>query len=282
VNVVLGNGATFHHTIVAPQPSPGMTTGILGTLALVGVFVGVIPILLGMLWFPFMRDLSDRWLHAVLLFAVGILTFLAFDAGFEAFEVAAEIPGAFEGPLLVVTAIGGAALLVQAVSAWQSAPDEGETDGETGTSPLALAYLVALGIGLHNLAEGLAIGSSFALGRVSLGAFLVIGFMIHNVTEGPAVVAPVARGERPSLLHFGALGLIAGGPVILGGWIGGFAFSPTLGAVFLALGVGAILQVNWEIAGMVRRSGRLGTATNLLAFLVGLVVMYATDLLVTL
>jgi len=283
--IVLDSGATFHTDIEAPQPSPGVTGSVLWTLAVVGVFVGVIPVVLGMLWFPFMQGLSDRWLHAVLVFAAGVLAFLAFDAGFEAFEIAEGVPGAFEGPLLVVTAIFGAALLVQAVSAWQTrrtSPDGADGGDHAGPTPLALAYLVALGIGLHNLAEGLAIGSSFALGRVSLGAFLVIGFMVHNVTEGPAVVAPVARGERPSLAHFAALGVLAGGPVILGGWIGGYAFSPTLGALFLALGVGAIAQVNWEIAGMVRRSGRLGTATNLVAFLAGLVVMYATDLLVTL
>jgi len=273
--VVLDSGATFHHTIVAPQPAPGLTGEVLGLLAVVGLFVGVIPVALGMLWFPFMQRLSDRALHAVLVFAAGVLAFLAFDAGFEAFEVAAEVPGAFEGTLLVVVGIVGAALLVQSVSAW-SRGDEGSA------SPLTLAYLVALAIGLHNFAEGLAIGSAVALGRVSLGAFLVIGFMVHNVTEGPAVVAPVARDERPPLYHFAGLGLLAGAPIIVGGWIGGAAFSPTLGALFLAIGVGAILQVDWEIAGMVRRSGRLGSATNLLAFLAGLVVMYATDLLVTL
>jgi len=270
VGIVLDNGATFHHTIVAPQPAPGLTADLLWTLAGIGVLVGVVPIALGMLWFPFMQTMSDRLLHATLAFAAGVLGFLAFDAGFEAFEVAHAIPGSLEGNLLVVLGIVGAALLVQAVSARQ------------GESPLALAYMVALGIGLHNLAEGLAIGSAFALGRASLGAFLVIGFMVHNVTEGPAVVAPVADGERPSLWHFGALGAIAGLPVIAGGWIGSAAFSPTLGAFFLALGVGAILQVDWEIASMIRDRGRLGTASNILAALVGFALMYATDLLVTL
>lgn len=270
--LVLSDGATIHHTIVAPQPSLGVTPDVLWTLALVGLLAGVIPVALGMLWYPFMRQLSDAWLHAVLLFAAGVLAFLAVDAGIESLEVAELVPSAFDGAALVVLGALGAFLLVQAVSSWASEGAE--------PSPLGLAYMIALGVGLHNLAEGLAIGSAFALGRASLGAFLVIGFMIHNVTEGPAIVAPVARGARPALYHFGAIGLLAGAPIILGGWIGGFAFSPTLGALFLAVGVGAILQVNWEIASMVRRRGRLATTSNLLAFLVGLVVMYATDLLV--
>ncbi|NHN46846.1 metal transporter [Halostella sp. JP-L12] len=274
VAIVLADGTTVHHDVVAPQPTPGMTAGTLGTLAVVGLFVGVIPVALGMLWFPFMRSMSDRRLHAVLAFSAGVLAFLGFDAGFEAFEVAESVPGAYEGQLLVVLGVLGAMLVVQSVTA--------RTD-EGGRSALAVAYAVAVGIGLHNLAEGLAIGSAFALGRASLGAFLVVGFMIHNVTEGPAVVAPVAGDDRPPLRHFVAIGAIAGAPVILGGWIGGFAYSPTLGAFFLAVGVGAIAQVVWEIAGMVRdRGGRVGSPTNALAFLGGLVVMYATDLLVML
>ncbi|MFB6080472.1 MAG: ZIP family metal transporter [Haloferacaceae archaeon] len=281
VALVLSDGATFHHTVVAPSETPGVTLDLLWTLALIGLFVGVIPVALGMLWFPYIRSMSDRWLHAVLLFAAGLLAFLAVDAGFEALELAAEVPGAYEGPALVVLGLLGALLLVQAVSAWRKG--RAEAGDARASSGLWVAYLVALGIGLHNLAEGLAIGSSFALGRISLGAFLVIGFMLHNVTEGPAVVAPVARGERPALKHFAALGVLAGAPVIVGGWLGGLAYSPTVGAFFLALGVGAILQVDWEIAGMVRTGGeRVATATNLLAGLGGFAVMYATDLLVAL
>ncbi|MFB6310317.1 MAG: ZIP family metal transporter [Salinirussus sp.] len=274
VTIVLADGATFGHDIIAPHPQPGITPGILWSLAVIGLFVGVIPIALGMLWFPAMQNLSRSALHGLLALAAGVLTFLAFDAGFEAFEVATAIPGAFEGELLVVTAIIGTLLVIQAVTA--ALRENGEL------SPLGLAYLVALAIGLHNLAEGLAIGGAFALGRASLGAFLVLGFMVHNVTEGPAVVAPLAEGRRPKLWHFGALGVLAGAPVILGGWIGSVATSPTVGAVFLAAGVGAILQVNWEIADMIRTDGRLTAFAPVVGFLVGLVVMYATDLLVAL
>lgn len=281
VDLVLSSGATVGHTIVAPQEAPGFGPDALWTLVLIGIFVGVIPVALGMLWFSYLRTVRDRALHAILLFAVGVLAFLAFDAGFEAFELAEQVPGVYEGQLLVISGAIGALILVQAVSSWR----EGRVaQGDTKTrSTLWVAYLVALGIGLHNLAEGLAIGSSFALGRVSLGAFLVIGFMLHNVTEGPAVVAPLARGERPALWHFPLLGLLAGAPVILGGWIGSFAYSPTVGAFFLAIGVGAIVQVSVEIGRMVRNAGgRLASATNLLAFLIGFGVMYGTDIFVAL
>jgi ZIP family zinc transporter len=279
VALILDNGATVTHEIVAPRQSPGVTSDVLWTLAVIGLFVGVIPVALGMLWFPFMKSMSDRALHAFLIFAAGVLSFLAVDAGFEALELTGEIPGVYEGKLLVITAAIGALLLVQSVSSWRQG--KVVAGDERAQSGLWLAYLVALGIGLHNLAEGLAIGSSFALGRTALGTFLVIGFMLHNVTEGPAIVAPVASGERPALRHFGALGLIAGAPVIVGGWIGGFVFTPMIGAVFLAIGVGAILQVDWEIVSMVRnQDGRVGSATNLLAFLGGFAVMYLTDIFV--
>jgi len=278
--LVLSDGATVHHTLVAPSESPGLTADLLWTMVVVGLFVGVIPVALGMLWFPFLQSMSDRWLHAILAFSAGILGFLAVDAGFEAFELGAQVPGAFEGPALVALGIVGSLLAVQSVSAWRRGrAADGDERAESG---LWIAYLVALGIGLHNLAEGLAIGSSFALGRVSLGAFLVVGFMLHNVTEGPAVVAPLARGERPPLAHFVGLGVLAGAPVVLGGWLGSLAYSPTLGALFLAVGVGAILQVVWELRGMIGRRGRAGTALNLLTFLAGLVVMYVTGLFVAL
>ncbi|MFC7157233.1 ZIP family metal transporter [Halomarina halobia] len=280
VALMLSDGSTVHHTVVAPSESPGLTGDLLLTMAVIGLFVGVIPVALGMLWFPFLRSMSDRWLHAILAFSAGILGFLAIDAGIEAFELGEQVPGAFEGTALVVLGIVGALLAIQSVSAWREGrAADGDSRAQSG---LWVAYLVALGVGLHNLAEGLAIGSSFALGRVSLGAFLVVGFMLHNVTEGPAVVAPIARGERPSIRHFLGLGALAGAPVILGGWLGSLAFSPTLGAFFLAVGVGAILQVIWELRGMISRNGRVASALNLVTFLVGLVVMYVTDLFVAL
>mgnify|MGYP000218167604 CR=1 FL=1 len=277
--LVLADGTTIGHTVVAPATSPGLTAGLLWTLAVVGVFVGVIPVALGMLWFPFIQSMRRSSLNAVLAFSAGVLAFLAVDAGVEALELAESVPGYYEGPILVVVGVVGSLLLVQSVSAWRRG--RAAAGDERATGGLWVAWLVAVGIGLHNLAEGLAIGSSFALGRVSLGAFLVLGFMLHNVTEGPAVIAPLADGERPRLRQFVGLGLVAGAPVIVGGWIGALAFTPTLGALFLAVGVGAILQVVWELYGMVRTDAGV-SAGAILAFLVGLGVMYGTDLFVAL
>ncbi len=271
INLITESGVTFHHTIVAAHETPGFNFDLLWIFALIGVFVGLIPVLLGMMWYPAMQKMKDRSLHAVLAFSAGILAFLVFDAGFESFEFAAEAPSAYNGALLVILGILGALVLVQAV---MDRIDTGESRG------LVVAYGVAFGIGLHNLAEGLAIGSTYALGRVSLGAFLIIGFMVHNVTEGPAIVAPVARGERPWLGHFVGMGALAGLPTILGGWIGALAFSPTLGAFFLAVGVGALLQVIFDITGIIRDAGELLTASNLVGFLAGFIVMYLTEFLV--
>lgn len=274
VTIMTSNGVTFDTTIVAAQQTPAITGALLWDLAVIGFLVGIVPVTLGMFWFPFIQTMSRKWLHAVLAFSAGILGFLIFDAGFEALEVADQVPTYYAGPLLVVLGIVGALLLVQAIMDWHT--DDGEE------SRLALAYSAALGIGLHNFAEGLAIGGVFALGHASLGAFLIVGFMAHNITEGPVFVAPLAEGERPSLGHFAALGLLAGAPAIVGGWIGIMTQSPLLIALFLAIGVGALLQVVFDIGDLIHGSGSIRSASNLAGFGIGLVVMYATDLLVTL
>ncbi|MFW6153037.1 MAG: ZIP family metal transporter [Halobacteriota archaeon] len=282
VRVVLGDGGTIPYEIEGVQTTGGFGVELVTTLAIIGLFVGVIPVAIGMLWYPYIRSLDARWLFAILAFAAGVLAFLAVESLFEAFELAARIPGAYLGDALIILATVGTLLLVQSVSEWRKERQPGAHHG------LWVAYLVAIGIGLHNLAEGLAIGGAYALGQMSLAAFLVIGFMLHNVTEGPAIVAPLARRDavdasRPALWHFLALGAIAGGPVILGGWIGGLSLSPTIGAFFLAVGAGAILQVIWELIGLVRADGgRAVTSYNLLAFLIGAIVMYLTGLFVAL
>ncbi len=151
---------------------------------------------------------------------------------------------------------------------------------------LTLAYLVALGIGIHNLGEGLAIGGAYALGEIATGALLIIGFMIHNLTEGIAVVAPIVRSRMgaeeggATWWHLAGLGALAGLPTIAGTSLGGFAPSPVFAVFSLAVGAGAVFQVVIEIVRQMRGSGAASLATvgNLGGFLSGLAVMYLTGL----
>jgi zinc transporter ZupT len=154
-----------------------------------------------------------------------------------------------------------------------------------GSGGLPLSYQIAVGIGLHNLGEGLAIGAAFALGEAALGVFLIVGFTLHNVTEGVGIAAPLVR-DRPPLWHFVALAVIAGGPAIIGTWIGAFVFSSLWTTVFLAIGIGAILQVIIEVGRLILRNQTRTqepglTWTTFSGFATGLALMYLTALLVT-
>lgn len=267
IAVLTTNSIKFTGGTEAAFASPQPDAKSFGVLALLGLYVGAIPVLLGLLWRPLLARAKETTLNVALGITVGLLLFLAADALVEGLEISDLLPGPLGGPfLLVAGALGAFALLEVA----------GRRSGRAGT-PLALATLVALGIGLHNLAEGLAIGGAFALGEVALGAFLVVGFAVHNTTEGLAIVAPVAR-ERVRIATLVGLGLLAGLPVILGAWIGGFAPSPILAVVFLGVGAGAIAQVALAIdratGGAMRRgAGLAGVA-------LGAAVMFVTSLFV--
>jgi zinc transporter ZupT len=209
----------------------------------------------------------------------GLLSFLALDALTEALDLQAGLPSAFQGPGLILLGVAasylGLAFVAQRFSARgrdRSAPLEG----------VALATLVAIGIGLHNLGEGLAIGSSIALGELALGTFLIVGFMVHNVTEGLGIAAPVADGARVGLARLAVLALVAGAPAIVGAWIGGFITSDVLGVLFFALAVGAALQVVVEVGRYVARRapGGLRSGYVIGGYLAGIAVMYLTGLLV--
>lgn len=143
-----------------------------------------------------------------------------------------------------------------------------------------LSLMIAIGIGLHNFGEGLAIGASAAAGRISLALLLVIGFGAHNATEGFGVVGPLAgAGERPSWARLGVLGLIAGGPTFLGTIIGQQVTSPLLMVAFLALAAGSILYVVIELLGVARATGFKILITW--AVLTGLILGFVTDAIVT-
>ena len=207
-----------------------------------------------------------------------MLVFLVLDTLLEALEVAGQLPGVFSGVPMVI-------LLTLLMLLGLMASGRLFRRGREEASRLGTSYRIALGIGLHNLGEGLAIGAAFALGEVALGVFLVIGFTLHNITEGVGITAPILK-ERPRYVHFVWLALLGGGPAIAGTWIAGFAYSPLLSAVFLGVGAGAILQVIYEVTRLLLRdSARSKTpalsASNLGGLTAGIAVMYATALLVS-
>jgi zinc transporter ZupT len=268
-------GTTFAAEVPVAVQTPQSTPGLFLQFGLTGLYVGIVPIFLGLLWYPFMRRLSKAAMNFILALTVGLLVYLAIGTWLDANEFAAELPAFWQGvPLVVLVALISLGILL-AVGSF----------GRRGeNTPLGIAYRIAFGIGLHNLGEGLAIGAAFASGEAALGTFLILGFTLHNITEGVGIAAPIVR-QNPGLKHFALLLLIAGGPAILGTWIGGFAFSPVLATIFLAIGVGAILQVVWEVGKLVARdTQRLGQPlinwVNLGGFVTGLALMYFTAFMV--
>jgi zinc transporter, ZIP family len=282
VFVLTSVGGTVEASIPVAAETPENDVDFFALMALLGIYVGVIPVSLGMLWLPFLRRLGPGWMGALIAFTVGLLAFLAIDAGLEGLEFAAEAPGAFGGASLVF--VGGlvAYLLLAGVDSYLGQRSRAaQRSGVAGAGAAYLALLVAIGIGLHNLGEGLAIGSAYASGALALGAFLVVGFAIHNTTEGLAIVAPLRDGAPPGLGRLLGLGLIAGAPAILGAWIGAAAFDPSLGALLFGVGVGAIARVIVQIAPVMRDDeGRYLTPTTVAGILAGIAVMYLTGLLV--
>jgi zinc transporter, ZIP family len=286
--LLTATGATIDHTVTAATETPGASLDFYGLMALIGLYVGVIPVAIGMLWLPWVRGVDQRWIGFLLAFTVGLLAFLGIDALLEGTELAGAGAEAFGGAALVWLGAAAAFLGLAGVDAWLRGRRAGAQDrgggGEPGAPGLGYraALLVAIGIGLHNLGEGLAIGSAYAVGSLALGATLVVGFALHNTTEGLAIVAPVARERSARLRRLVVLGLIAGAPAILGAWIGASAFQPGLAALMFGVGAGAIAQVVVQIAPQIRDdAGRLLHPLAVSGLLAGLAVMYATGLLVS-
>jgi ZIP family zinc transporter len=289
VRVLTSTGTPFDHEIAVAVETPTANGRFLGVFTLIGLYVGVLPVAIGLLWFPFLSRLSARGMDFLLAVTIGLLAFLMIDGAVEGFESAAELPASFQGAVLFATAAVAAYLLLETVGVWL----KGRRSGTAATDTQAgwvLALLIAVGIGLHNFGEGLAIGSAFALGEAALGTLLIVGFTLHNTTEGLAIVAPLARaGTRPSLGALMNLGLIGGVPTIAGAWVGGFVYSPVWSVVFLGIGVGAIAQVIGQLMRQigVRQVGRteratqpLTTAPVLAGLAAGFAVMYVTGMLV--
>jgi zinc transporter, ZIP family len=279
VALVTSSGGTIAHEIPVAVETPATDLSFFGLMALLGIYVGVIPVALGMLWLPWIRRIPPGWLRGVMALTVGLLAFLAIDATLEGFELAGEGSQAFGGAALVLLGAAVAFLALTGVSAWLDQRRRGA--GAAGASGGQLALLVAVGIGLHNLGEGVAIGSAYSAGALALGAFLVVGFALHNTTEGLAIVAPVAH-LRPAVGRLAVLGLIAGAPAVLGAWIGAAAFNSSLAAFLFGFGAGAIVQVIVQLAPSLRDGeGRTLHPVAVTGLLAGMALMFATGLLVS-
>lgn len=274
------NGIVFAHDVPVAQLTPQLDPDTVTTFSMLGVYVGVIPVFLGIFWLPFLRSLGEGAYTFLLSLTVGLLVFLGVDAMADAIEEGAELPGPFQGPALILI---GVTLSLLGLYTWSRSVQARRSDGN---SPLLLAYMIAFGIGVHNLGEGLAIGGAYALGEVATGALLIIGFMIHNLTEGIAVIAPVVRSKFGSggvaWSHLLWLGALAGLPTIIGSTMGAFAPSPVFAVLFLAIGAGAVFQVVWEITSQMVRSRSADApafgGVAFAGFCMGLAVMYFTGL----
>jgi zinc transporter ZupT len=283
------SGLPFSHKVDVAAATPQFSAAGLLTFSMLGIYVGVVPVALGMLWLPFLRQLGRRGYAFLLSLTVGLLVFLGVDALHDAFETGAELPGPFQGVALILISLSLSLFGLYVLTRWV----EQRQAQIGGQASLVLAYLVAFSIGVHNLGEGLAIGGAYALGKIATGALLIIGFMIHNLTEGIAVVAPIVsvrmggREGGVSWWHLAGLGALAGLPTVLGSSMGAFAPSPVFAVVFLAVGAGAVFQVVVEIVaqmkrgvegGALARNAALLSPASLGGFLSGLAVMYLTGL----
>jgi ZIP family zinc transporter len=277
IGLVTATGGVVNHSIAVATETPANDVSFYALMALLGLYVGVIPVALGMLWLPWLRRIKPHVLRFVMAVTVGLLAFLVIDAMLEGIEQAGEGSQAFGGTSLVFLGAIASYLALTAAGSWlTNRRARAKADGASG---MQLATLIAFGIGMHNLGEGLAIGSSYATGALALGTFLVIGFALHNTTEGLAIVAPIS-GMTVSFKRLLGLGLLAGAPAILGAWIGASAFNSSLAAFLFGAGAGAIVQVIIQLAPTLRERGEPLSPGAVGGLLTGMAVMFATGLVV--
>lgn len=275
ITLISANAIAFPHVIAVATETRTADTGTLLSFTLIGLYVGLIPVLLGMLWLPVLRLFSQRWLTFFLAVTIGLLIFLGIDATSEALALAGQVGGAFQGVGIVGIGIVGTFMLLHAISQRQAS-----RSADPVQKRLSLATMVAFSIGLHNLGEGLAIGASFAVGAASLGTFLVIGFIIQNITEGLAIVTPVVN-DRPSLARLAFMGAVGGGPAIAGAWLGGLTYSLPLGVLFLSIGAGAVFVVVYQLFKTTQTDARYAMPlTTFAGVTAGMLLLWVTGLFI--
>jgi ZIP family zinc transporter len=278
VGLTIEDGTRFEREIEAAAPALKPDLEFIGFFAIIGTYVGIIPVMIGLLWLPFIKKLSKSKYHFFLALTVGLLLFLGIDSIEEAFDVANEnLSGNFNGGLLIATTIVSSFLGLY----YASEKLTRKADSLRISKPVAIGLMIAIGIGLHNFGEGLAIGSALGLGSIAFSTFLIVGFAIHNTTEGLAIAAPLSR-EKNVILKLLGLGMIAGTPAIFGAWVGGFAFSPFSAVIFISIGAGAIFQVIVIILKWIREEGdkNLSSAAVASGIAVGMLIMYLTSILI--
>lgn len=340
IGITTFDGTRFSKSVEAATlaPTPDANQALLFTS--LGVYVGVIPILIGLLWYPYIRRISVSKYSFFLSLTAGLLEFLGIDALLEVNEIVIKnLASVFNGQALgiMVTISSFAILLYTSERLTQRAIEKsvvGKTRLSTPSSsageeldqdrsstrnqkdvfysesakgsasareiqiqlqkykqllkPLTISMMIAIGIGLHNFGEGLAIGAAMLLGEVALSTFLLVGFTLHNTTEGLAIVAPIAKSEakRSTMIRrLVMMGLIAGIPTIAGTWIGGFLYSPLAAVVFLSVGAGAIFQVVYSLISWIShhqkpKSSPYISGPVVAGFITGLLIMYFTGLLI--
>jgi len=278
IGLTVGDGTRFEKEIEAAALALEPNFELVGFFAIIGIYVGIIPIMIGLLWLPFIKKIGKNKYHFFLALTAGLLLFLGIDSVEEALKVSEEsLAGSFNGALLVATVI-----VLSFLGLYYSAEKlVKRAESSRMTKPVAIALMIAIGIGLHNFGEGLAIGAAVGLGSIAFSTFLIVGFALHNTTEGIAIAAPMSRGKT-MIGKLAGLGMIAGAPAIFGAWVGGFVYSPFAAVVFLSIGAGAIFQVIITILRWIREEGdkNLSSAAVASGFAVGMLIMYLTSIFV--
>ncbi len=277
IGVTIDDGTRFAKQVDVAFASLEPDVDLFVFLGLIGLLIGVVPIMIGLLWYPFIKKLGKNSFNFFLAFTMGLLIFLGIDAVLEASEISkSHLSSVFNGELLISTVVILSFLSLYGLGKKLTK----KTEFSTLSKGLAISLMIAIGIGFHNLGEGLAVGAAIALGEVALSTFLIVGFATHNTTEGLAIAAPLTDTKAKIVKMIG-LGLIAGIPAIFGTWIGGFSFSPFFTLVFLAIGAGAIFQVVLSIFQYMKGKSDLLSNTSLFAGIsAGLLVMYLTSVLI--
>ena len=278
IGITIEDGTRFERAVEAAAPALELTFELAIFFAIIGTYVGIIPVMIGLLWLPFIKKISKQKYHFFLALTAGLLLFLAIDSIEEAIDVSDEnLANGFNGTLLVATVVVLSFLGLY----YLGNKLVKKADSSKLTKPVAIALMISIGIGLHNFGEGLAIGAALGMGSIAFSTFLIVGFALHNTTEGIAIAAPMSRG-RLMIGKLALMGLIAGSPAIFGAWIGGFSYSPFTSVVFLAVGAGAIFQVIVVIVKWIQEESEknLSSFNVISGFAIGMLVMYLTSILV--